>query len=73
MLMVHLRMFSFQDMQKAMENAPLSVWGDGIPLKPLHKHVLKSAKSKRPLKSGKLRYTASQMRKFAIARCLILP
>jgi len=71
MLIVVLKMFTLKEANKIMAAAPRSTWiGDGFPPPPIHHFLLKGAKNKLPKKAGKMRYTASNMRKFAIARCV---
>jgi hypothetical protein len=54
---------------KLLARAPLSTWSDGIAPPHLFPSVLKGTTGGRPSSDGKMRYTASQMRKFATARC----
>ena len=72
MLIVKRKYFSLKQANAILEDAPFSTWPDGFRPRPLHPHLLKGAKNGRPKKAGKLRYTAAQMRKFAIARCVCI-
>ena len=57
-------------LRRLIENAPRSTWSDGIPPPPLHPHILKGTRKGSKIKAGgKVRYTAMQMMKFALARC----
>jgi len=66
-MVVH-KLFTLDFANKVLAGAPKSMWSDGIPPRPLHKHILKGAKGNRPKRGGKMRQTASDMVKFALAR-----
>ena len=68
MLITQRHMFSLKDANAAIENAPATMWADGVAPPPIHKHVLKGAQNGKPKKGGKLRYKAAEMRKLALAR-----
>jgi hypothetical protein len=68
MLIVVLKWFSLKEVNSVLAAAPRSTWHDGFAPPPIHPHLLKGAKNKRPKRAGKMRYTASNMRKFAVAR-----
>lgn len=70
MLMVEMKEFTFATANKVIKHAPRSVWSDGIPPPPLNPHILKRTKGNQLKKGGKLRYTAFNMTKFALARCV---
>lgn len=68
MLIVQMKLFSLKFANKVIANADPSVWHDGRAPRPLHASILKSAKGKKPKKNGKMRQTAADMVKFALAR-----
>jgi hypothetical protein len=68
MLIVQMRLFSLKFANKVIANADPSVWEGGRPPRPLHASILKGAKGKKPKQGGKMRQTASDMVKFALAR-----
>jgi|TARA_B110000046_G_scaffold134902_1_gene141188 hypothetical protein len=68
MLIVVMKEFDFATANKVIKHAPRSCWSDGRAPPPLHKSVLKRAKKNTLRKSGRLKYTASEMTKFALAR-----
>jgi hypothetical protein len=67
-LIVKRKYFTLKEANRAIASAPTTLWSDGIPPRPLHSHLLKGGKGGRPKSSNKLRFTASQMMKFALAR-----
>ena len=72
MLIVKLKCFTLKDANRILDDAPRSTWSDGVAPMPLRPELLKGAKSggtTLPKKGGKMRYTASMMRKFTLARC----
>ena len=67
--MVEMKEFTLETANKVIARAPRSTWSDGVTPPPLHPHILKKTKGNKLKKAGKLRYTAFNMTKFALARC----
>lgn len=54
-------------------HAPKGVWsGDGVPIRPIHPNVLIGARGQLPRPDGRIRFTASEMHKFALASNYLL-
>ena len=51
--------------------SPKSLWHDGLRVPALHQSMLKGRKGGRPKKGGRLRYSAYDMIKFCLARCVL--
>ena len=67
-LIVKEKKFTLHEINKILQAQPRSYWEDGRPPPGLRKDVLKGSKGGLAKKAGRLRYTASNMRKFALAR-----
>lgn len=60
--------FTLQEANHRIKGAPKSIWApDGICIRPMHASVLKGQRGGKPLSDCRLRYTAAEVHKFAIA------
>jgi len=66
-LIVMQKLFSLEEANTLIREAPSTTWSDGIRPAPLHPSILKRSQSG-VKRGGKLRYTAHNMMKFALAR-----
>ena len=60
--------FTFDEVNRRIRNAPAEVWSDGQRLPDMHLSIKKGAKGNKPRANGVMKYTGSQMHKFALAR-----
>ena len=72
-MMLRLKWLSLKEVNQVIADAPKSTWQDGFKVPPIHANVLKGAKDGKPKKAGRFRYTAYNMRKFALARFIPFP
>ena len=67
--LIRAKILSLEAINERLRTAPKSTWPDGIRVRDMHSNVKKGRLGGLPRKDGRLRYTASKMNKFALARC----
>lgn len=59
--------FTLEQANARIRDAPESLWSDGMCIRPIHHSVLKGQKGGKPLADQRMRYTAAEVHKFALA------
>lgn len=59
--------FTLQQANDRIREAPESLWSDGKCIRPIHHSVLKGQRGGKPLADQRMRYTAAEVHKFALA------